>query len=88
MPLPAWPRGLAISRSSAPSQEENGMARDPATGAGSRAEARLLQPATSYLLTPADEHNRQLRSKRMQATSFNASLLLVQGSSGYPAAPL
>ena len=63
MPLPAWPKGLAISRSSASSQEENGMARDPATGAGSRAEACLLQPAMSYLLTPADEHNRHWGAK-------------------------
>lgn len=40
------------------------------------------------LLTPADEHNRQLRSKMTQANPFNASLLPVQGSSGYPTAPL
>ena len=84
MPFPTWPRGLAISRSSALSQEENGMARDPATGAGSRAEACLLQPATSYLLTPSDEHNRQLRSKMMQANPFNASLLLVHSKGDQP----
>ena len=84
MPFPEWPRGLSISRSSALSQEENEMARDPSTGAGSRAEARLLQPATSYLLTPADEHNRHLRSKMMQANPFNASLLLVHSKGDRP----
>lgn len=41
------------------------------------------------LLTPLkDEHNRQLRSKMAWANPFNASLLPVQGSSGYPTAPL